>query len=180
MFQDDIIVRHGLLSDYPRARRVIAETFTFHRKGAPQFFRDTDAPPPTRQFIEDLMDGEATFLLAEHDGSVVGFCTVAILQAPDTSFFIPARRAVVDNVGVLPEYRRQGVGRKLMAAAEEWARRKRADRMELSIWEFNAGAIHHVREAGIHDLQPEVRRRLMRNPPRRESKVSLAIGPGMA
>jgi ribosomal protein S18 acetylase RimI-like enzyme len=137
-----IRIRPGTVEDYPQAREAIAETFAFHQQAAPEFFRTTDSPPPTSTVIEDLLrDGYGAWLLAEADGRIVGFATVRLRPAPNEPFLVPEVRAHVESLGILPTWRRRGIGRRLMEAAEQWARQHDARRITLNVWEFNDGAL---------------------------------------
>ena len=141
MSDGDITVRPGTVEDYPRAHEVIAETFAFHRQAVPQFFRETDAPPPTRAAIEELLGhGEGAWFLAEQQGRVVGFVTIRLRPASHEPSLVPEVRAVVESLGVLQPWRRCGIGRQLMEAVHEWARQRGARRVMLNVWEFNDSA----------------------------------------
>jgi ribosomal protein S18 acetylase RimI-like enzyme len=122
---------------------VRAETFEFHRRQAePQFFRRTDAPPPSRRFVADLLEtGNGAFLLAEAAGEIIGFLTVRVGHPPDEPFLMGTRFAVVDSLGIAEAWRGKGAGRALMAAAEVWAAAHGAERLQLNVWEFNEGAL---------------------------------------
>ena len=51
------------------------------------------------------------------------------------------KTACLDNIYVLPTYRRRGIVAKLFAEVELWAREQGAIRLELHTWDFNKGAI---------------------------------------
>ncbi len=59
-----------------------------------------------------------TPILAEIEGQAVGFCAVHIVP----SIFYPTPRAEVTEMFVEEAYRRRGIGRALMAHAEQFAR----------------------------------------------------------
>ena len=105
MSEANIIIRPGTVKEYSQAREVISETFAFHQQAAPEFFRTTDSPPPTPVVIEDfLRDGQGAWFLAEAGGRVVGFATVRLRPAADEPFLVPAVRAHVDSLGILPAW----------------------------------------------------------------------------
>lgn len=58
------------------------------------------------------------------DGSLAGFVRIEIVDAA----------AHVEQVSVLPEHSRQGVGRALLDAAEDWARRRGHSRITLTTY----------------------------------------------
>ena len=65
-----------------------------------------------------LADEAACVLVAEHQGRVIGSC----LGFDHYAFYANGRVSWVEEVMVEPECRRHGVGRKLMAAFESWAK----------------------------------------------------------
>ncbi len=72
--------------------------------------------------------GESIFL-AERDGSVVGI--LRCVESLGSPLLEPARYAYISSVYVLPEARRAGVLRALLAAAERWARARGLEQMRL-------------------------------------------------
>jgi ribosomal protein S18 acetylase RimI-like enzyme len=57
------------------------------------------------------------------------------------------------SIGVRPGHRRQGIGRDLMAVAEDVARRQRKDEVRLEVNAKNAGAIAFYRSLGYDLLE---------------------------
>lgn len=74
-----------------------------------------------------LIAGPSTVLLAELDGVVVGFGTVA-LDVLSVRF---GQRAWVEDLAVDPAYRSQGVGKALLDALRVWAHEAGATHLEL-------------------------------------------------
>jgi hypothetical protein len=55
-----MLVWPGTVEDYPQAHEVLAETFAFHQRSAPEFFDATGSPPPTHTMREEpLRDGQS-------------------------------------------------------------------------------------------------------------------------
>jgi ribosomal protein S18 acetylase RimI-like enzyme len=135
-------VRPATVEDYPRAHDVIVATFDFHQQAACEQFRATDSPAPTRNMIEELLrDDQGAWFLAEADEQILGFVTVRLRPAAHEPYLVPELRASVDSLGILPAWQRRGIGQRLMAAVEQWAREHGARRILLSVWAFNAGAL---------------------------------------
>lgn len=57
------------------------------------------------------------------------------------------------SIGVHPRHRRHGIGRDLMAVAEDVARRQRSDEVRLEVNTNNAGAIAFYRSLGYDLLE---------------------------
>jgi ribosomal protein S18 acetylase RimI-like enzyme len=85
---------------------------------------------------------EAVFVAAE-GGQLVGLATAI-------RGIHPARRGVIDiGIGVHADHRRNGIGRALMMAAEDRARRAAIERMQLTVVTTNAPAIALYRAMGF-------------------------------
>ncbi len=78
----------------------------------------------------------------------VGVLSALVRQNPDLPMFVPRRWLVVENVAVLEAYRGMGVGRALMQHAHEWARGQGLAEVELTVWEFNEGAVAFYEQLG--------------------------------
>ena len=55
----------------------------------------------------------------------------------------------LDDIYVLPEFRRRGVATRLFAAVETWAKAQGAIRLELHTWDFNKSAIAMYQAMGM-------------------------------
>jgi GNAT superfamily N-acetyltransferase len=69
----------------------------------------------------------AEVLIAEDDGAIAGLCT--IYDDIDSVRF--GRRAWIEDLAVDPERRSRGIGKALMDAGKDWARRHGASHLEL-------------------------------------------------
>lgn len=75
------------------------------------------------QQFRSMRDGRREIWIAECDGYLVGTCTVEWLA--DDSLLADGRtRAHISNLVVHPTYRRRGIGKGLMVAVEQAARRR--------------------------------------------------------
>ncbi len=88
--------------------------------------------------------------VATSAGSLVGFAMVGPIPRPDG-----AVDAYLLAIGVRPDARRSGLGRRLLAAAVEDARKRaghwRTDVLRLDVAEDNAAAVALFEEAGFTD-----------------------------
>jgi len=55
----------------------------------------------------------------------------------------------LDDIYVLPAYRRRGIAARLFAEVEAWSREQGAIRLELHSWDFNKGAIAMYESMGM-------------------------------
>jgi GNAT superfamily N-acetyltransferase len=100
-------------------------------------------PPPARareQMAQWLAQPDSTVLVAQSDQGVVG---LAVLLTGTPSGFagaVPRKVVEVDNLVVRADQRGRRVGRRLLAAAVEWSRQRRATHVEVAVHDFNRDA----------------------------------------
>ena len=68
----------------------------------------------------ELADIRETVFVAEDDGSLIGFIEIGVRSYAEGGPVGPA--AYVEGLWVEPEYRRRGVARAMLTAAQDWAR----------------------------------------------------------
>jgi GNAT superfamily N-acetyltransferase len=105
-----------------------------------------------RQYFEELLSSSAgadvTVLVAELSGSVAGMTEIVLSPAPpDHQILIPRRTAQIHTV-VLERYRGKGIGRALVAAAEQHAAQHGVTCLLAPILESNAEAVSFYSRAG--------------------------------
>jgi GNAT superfamily N-acetyltransferase len=89
-------------------------------------------------------------MVADADGQLVGFVCV-VTATRDASPNDPATFAWVHDVFVRPAFRRQGVARALMAAAEAFVRSRGALELRLGVLDRNSDARALYRGLGFRD-----------------------------
>lgn len=93
-----------------------------------QFYRQSRDPEGERRFLaERLARAECVIFLAESGGTVVGFT----LLYPMFTSVTMGPTWVLNDLYVLPESRRRGVGARLLARAKEFGRETRAHYLTL-------------------------------------------------
>jgi ribosomal protein S18 acetylase RimI-like enzyme len=105
-----------------------------------------EAPPieSTRAFVlNNIKRGHPQFVAVSADGEVVGWCDVKPLDRPTQ-----AHRGVF-GMGLLPQFRGQGLGTKLIRSALAAARAVGLHRVELTVREHNTGAIELYKKEGF-------------------------------
>jgi ribosomal protein S18 acetylase RimI-like enzyme len=104
-----------------------------------------EAPPfeSTRAFILDMIEQGYPQLVALAGGEVIGWCDVTPKPRP-----IYAHSGVL-GMGLLPQFRHQGIGKRLIVQALAAARGFALQRVELTVRENNANAIALYKKVGF-------------------------------
>ena len=150
--ETQLAIRLATPEDYGELCRVLEQGDAHHREALPNVYRKPAGPARSYDYVLGIIHSkEAALFVAEAGGqgkSVVGVVHVAIRETPDIPLLVPRRYAVVENLIVSRAHRRSGIGRALMARAHQWALARGITEVELTVWEFNAGAIAFYQELG--------------------------------
>ena len=95
----------------------------------------------------DAPDG--TMLVAHQAETVVGFVSATILPVTEIPFLAVRRVCRIGTLVVDATTQGSGIGGALMAAAEEWARRRDVVEMRLEVFDFNRNALRFYDNAGF-------------------------------
>ena len=117
MGAEPVIVRRAAASDASALARLVGEL------GYPA---DADAMPTRLAALYE--SGHAVALVAERGGTVIGLATAHVI----TTIHAPAPVALLTALVVAGSARGHGAGRRLVAAAEEWAREHGAVRIAVT------------------------------------------------
>ena len=120
-----------------------------------------DASGEIRRLIGAIArDPDATLLVRENDDGpgLVGFCAVRVDRAPPIQ--VEVVRAEITDLVVLPGWRRRGIGRELVEAAQSWVRGLGVDRCEVRVAAHNVEGQAFWRALGFGDLMDVLHRRL--------------------
>lgn len=147
------IIRHANSADYDALCAILSEADALHHEAVPWIFRHNEGPARAREYIEGLLaDPAVAVFVAEVDGHVAGMVYALTRTPAPLPIMAPRRYAVVDTLAVAKAFRRRGLARALMAAAEQWAIAQGAQDIELQVYEFNQGAQELYRTLGYETV----------------------------
>jgi GNAT superfamily N-acetyltransferase len=100
--------------------------------------------------------------VAEFGNDIFGAAEANVRAAPEWPMVVPRRWVHVREIVVDERFRGTGIGTALLTHVETWARSLGIMRIELHVWEFNAGARVAYEHAGFRtasrvlckDLEP--------------------------
>lgn len=139
----EITVRPASADDAEAAAAVYVSSAEHHRQLDADLYRVPDTAVVAARYRERIPQAgdESVLLVAEVDGFVVGSSLVRLLPPPSEASMLRARRGAEVDVAVVAGQRRRGVGRRLMAAAEQWAAERGARVLLLDCHADNRDAI---------------------------------------
>lgn len=146
----DIRIRMASLRDYDELCALFDALDAFHRAARPELFQAFDGPARSCEQVARLLaDPESTILVAAAADGLAGLA-VLLTRTPSTfAGAVPRRVIELDNLVVREDCRGRRVGRRLLAAAVEWARQRRATHVEVGVHEVNVDAVRFYTAFGF-------------------------------
>lgn len=161
----DITIRNARLEDRVRLNEIFARANAEHYEMRPDLYRPVDTTIPKLKYslaiiARDVFGHQPVSLqVADDHGMIVGAVYVESISRSKLSWSAFEKEAYLDNVVVMPGWRRQGIGTVLLKAAQKWAEEtghthmwgKIIDENEASLGLFEkAGFIKDSSNVGLH------------------------------
>jgi len=154
-------IRRGHLADHLALCELWAQVDAFHAEIRPDFFGPGADPARSRLYLDRILqDANQELLVAVRGDAVVGLIHLQLYDTPRSPVFAERRRAHVEDLVVEQTARRQGVGRALLRAGEDWARRNHAEQVVLTVWRGNEGAADFYNAFGYQPVSQVLARDL--------------------
>lgn len=155
------VIRKASMQDYEALCALWAEVDALHCEALPQIFQRVHGPARSRFHVERLVSSlDSDILIAETGTNPTGAVTVLMREPADVKLLMPQHYAVVQDLVICRQQRGKGIGRKLLQRAEEWALYHGACAVELTVWEFNSGALAFYEGCGYPVLNRRMRKPL--------------------
>ena len=155
--------REATKTDLPAICMLGEEVNSLHHVAWPHIFASIGLPLRDLEHWSKSVEREnATTLVAVEAGIIAGFVTISVVTETH-SLLQPLRYARVGSVGVTASLRGQGIGTKLMALAERWARERGALDLRLNVYTFSEHALQMYKELGYEVLSHSMTKRLSPN-----------------
>jgi GNAT superfamily N-acetyltransferase len=143
-----VVIREATAEDLQAICVLGQEVNRMHYEVWPQIFASPSDPRhDASHWEQSIAKPDATTFVGELSGQVVAFITVA--SVTESNPLLQAMCVVrIGSVCVAAQHRRHGIGRSLMARAEQWARERNAGDIRLNVFAFNAEALRFYEELG--------------------------------
>lgn len=134
-------IRAATVRDHAAMCALFDELDQLHRDARPDHFQPFDGPARSRELVDALIsDPASTILVAQTMEGLAGLVVVKSRTPSEFAGAAPRRVFEIDNIVVQGELRNRRVGRRLLSAAVEWARTRRATHIEVAVHDFNRDA----------------------------------------
>ncbi len=158
----DPVIRRAVVDDIEALASLYVEFHNFHAAGVPDRLRPV---PGVDDELRDgirriLADEKGALFVALQGNAVVGFAEVYMKETLPNSAVVQRRYAHLQGLAVTAVLRRQGVGVRLMAEVEAWARNQGAAELETETWEFTEGPLRFYEGLGFGTRKRVLAKRL--------------------
>lgn len=109
-----------------------------------------------KYFTTAISDPNGCFLVAEDDDKLVGYIAASAKKFDDRR----SCKVEIDNLGVISDYRKQGVGKKLTDACLKWAKDEGFNKAHLRCYAANVGALEFYKRNGFQGISVSLERKL--------------------
>lgn len=125
-----------------------ADVQNLHAALHPELFKPFDQTAMEAALALFLEDPNCRVYVAHAGEQAVGYVLLLVREVPENAFHYRLHSIYVDQLSVLPEFRRSGAGQLLLEAAESLARELSIHRLELDHWSSNGLAAAYFRKQG--------------------------------
>ena len=132
-------VRLAKPDDAPAIATLALEVQDWHVAGRPDIFKPGGCDSPA-DIVARIESSDQFYWVALYDEAIIGYAYARLIDEPENRWKYASRIVVLDQMGVAERYRRLGAGARMWDAIRELAVAKRADRVVLNVWAFNASA----------------------------------------
>ncbi len=145
------VVRRMAPGDMDAVVRLWNGEVEYHESIDPRLQVREDAEEGFRRFLSRIAASRADVivLVADSGGEIVGFLIGMVRER--TPVFVRSRHGYITDIYVDPGFRRRGVGRKLVEAAEEWFISQGLDHVRLQVSAANESGLAFWRSVGFGD-----------------------------
>ncbi|MFE7356367.1 GNAT family N-acetyltransferase [Streptomyces sp. NPDC057543] len=125
-----------------------------HNRHRPDLFLDSPEPGAVEGFFRtQIADPSVTALLADGaEGEALGYALARVKNRPGSALEHPDVIVSLDQIAVVPDAARSGVGAALLEAVREVGRAAGCRRLVTDVWYFNEGARAFYQAAGFSPM----------------------------
>jgi diamine N-acetyltransferase len=139
-----------LTKDFKLVAKLNYEIQKHHIDLYEEYFRETKIEEVENYYKNQLEDPNWFCYIAYIDEEPIGYALFFIRNYEQNPFRKSYLGIHIDQISVLPRYKKQGIGTALMATIENFAKDKNATQLELTYWENNVEAKMFYEKLGFN------------------------------
>ena len=152
-------IREAQVQDLEGVYAVFSLADSLHRQAHPEIFREALDPNNIKDFLHASIQAEDSgVFVAEESGEIIGAIIAWVRQARDIPVLVQRTYVSIDNLVVAEGSRQRGVGKSLMEQIHLWAQGCGVKDIELTVWDFNQGAVAFYDKLGYVMLRHRMRK----------------------
>ena len=132
------------------------EFHNFHVLGVPDRLRKPDVFDETElqsSLYAIVQRADACIFVAASQTNLLGFAEVYLRQDEPHPLTVAHTFGYLQSLFVTASCRKNGLGKQLLTAAQQWAKEQHATEMQLETWEFAEGPLYFYEGRGYRTLK---------------------------
>lgn len=146
------LIRPVMGQDYPALAAIRSQYQAFLAQKRPEIFQQGTSGLTETHIRYFLEDSQAIAFVAEEHEHVIGYVFVHLCRITWHETFRPHVIAKITDLVVSEQAQDPDTDHRLLEAAKLWARRQRAERLELVVWELDESARACAERLGMQTL----------------------------
>lgn len=146
-----VVIRQATKEDLESAVHLVVRLKRLNAEFDPMLEVAPDIEAATRKYLEDALNNPRSVFLVAVEGSKI----VGILKGDveDRIFYSPKYAGKIKEFYILPEYRRKGIGKRLMMEGIDQLRRKGAEVIMASFPALNEIAVSFYKKMNFRPIE---------------------------
>lgn len=146
----DITIRRAEKKDAKRLCELLETIAQLHHEGRPDIYGAGGAKYNIEDVETKIENKDEIMLVAVgEDDNVLGYTMSKIIDVEENGILLGYRKLYIDDVCVDSDFRKMGIGKKLMDATKLEAEKANCHIAELNVWAFNENAVNFYKSCGM-------------------------------
>lgn len=155
----DIVIRKATINDLEIIQKLNNGLFEYEAElELDNYIKDWALGEDSKEYFSGLINNEFV-IVAEVDNKIVGYLAGSLYRDATFSYY-EGLTAEVDNMFILAEYRKFGIGSKLMNSYIEWCKQNDAKRVFVTASIGNDNTIEFYKKIGFTPLNLTLKKEL--------------------
>jgi GNAT superfamily N-acetyltransferase len=162
----NVNIRTATSTDVPQLCKLYYDFHEFHAAEVPERLKGLGPWEEfdTTQLSSDLLgiinNPQARLFVADNDRILAGLAEIYLREDEPDPVKVSYIYGHLQSLWLAPDWRKQGLGKKLLDAAETWAAEMGASEMRLDTWEYPGDPVKFYEQTGYRTIRRTLLRQL--------------------